>query len=218
MEALQQAVAHESGSEVANELLNVADQSIQSALRTERRNTLAHWIRANISMNQASANWAAGNTDAAAKQMSQMRSALRTAKRESRRGLSPSLQLEIEADEALLVRKDYFTAIEKYRQLASDEQPLASQLRSHWMLAGLHAGDWGASEWAAANKESIPEAAKLIDAKQVRAHAIEILARWSDSPQADLLRRWLRWDQTAQRTQFHHFPQSNSNLTKFGNQ
>jgi tetratricopeptide (TPR) repeat protein len=216
MEALQQAVGYEAGSEVANKLLDVADRSIQSAIRSERRNALAHWLSANILMNRATANWAAGNGDAAAKQISEMRSALRNAKRESRRNLSPSMQLEVEADEALLVRGDYVTAVEKYQELAAEDQPLASQLRAHWMLAGLHSGDWGASEWATANKGSVPQAADLVDAKQVRAHAIEILSRWSDSPQADLLRRWLRWDETAQRTQFHHFPRSNDSLAKLG--
>lgn len=216
IEALEQAVAHESGSEVSNKLLTIADQSIQAAIRSDRRNALAHWLAANIAMNRANASWAVGNREPAERAISQMRSSLRSALAEARHGLSPSQRLEIEADEALLVQRDYVTAIEKYESLATSDQPLASQRRAHWMLAGLRAGDWGASEWALANKDTNPKAVDLVNAKQVREHVIQILAHWPESPQAELLRRWLQWDDTTKQTRFHHFPHSSGDLANSG--
>ncbi|MGB7347002.1 MAG: vWA domain-containing protein [Pirellulaceae bacterium] len=205
MESLQQALGQEIGSEASDELLKSAELSIASAVKTESQNALGHWLQANVAMNQASALYAAGESKSAATKMTLVRSSLRRAKRSSR-NLPPSIAMEIDADEALLVRRNYSAAIDLYKQLAATEQPSSTRLRAHWMLTGLYAGDWGL-----ANDQS-----ELVDAVKVRSHAIEIMANWPESPAADMIRRWLRWDDDAQRSQFHHFPKSNVQLAQLG--
>ena len=85
-------------------------------------------------------------------------------------------------------------------ELIKVNQPIQSQLRGHWMLAGIYAGDWG-------------NAGKpIVDAEQSRRHITEILSNWPDSPEAKLLKQWLRWDDTKQQTDFNFLPSLNSDL------
>ena len=78
------------------------------------------------------------------------------------------LRLEIEADYALLIKKDFAGAASIYERLAETrmENPLHTTLRAHWMLAGIHSGDWGVAH--------APAAATLIDGAQVRHHLTQI--------------------------------------------
>ena len=201
IESLDQALGQDTGSDASNRLLATAEMSVASAIKTEPQNALAHWLRANIAMNQATAFFAAGDNESAKKSVAQVKSSLRRAKRGSRK-LSPSIAEEIKADEALLVRRDVGDAIKTYEELTQEGQPSATRLRAHWMLAGLYAGDWGVAS----------QASDHVDAAKVREHIIAVLRGWPESPSADMMRRWIRWDEKAGRSQFQHFPKSNAGL------
>ena len=42
---------------------------------------------------------------------------------------------------------------------------------------------------------------------------MQILSNWPDSPQARLLKRWLKFDETTQQTEFNYLPMVNMQLT-----
>ncbi len=134
--------------------------------------------------------------------MLKMKSALRRAVRERREIESPSLIAEIEADHELLINADYAAAIKKYQSLTALDQPLASQLRGHWMLAGIYAGDWGVEK-------------EFVDATKTREHIIQILANWPTSPEAELLKRWLQWNEETEKTRYNHVPKMHLDLSKY---
>jgi hypothetical protein len=201
LESLEQALAYEVGSLESIELLDQAERALESAIKTEPQNALGHWLLSNVLMNQAAGLFSSSQNADAGKKLTAMRSALRRAHRYRER-LSSSLAQEIEADEALLIRGDHAAALAGYETLAQDSQPLATQLRAHWMLAGLYAGDWGVGA----------KAAELVEAAKVRKHVIQILVRWPDSPQATLLRQWLQWDDDTGKSRYYHFPQTNDPL------
>ena len=102
---------------------------------------------------------------------------------ESRRrcGANDPVRLEIEAEYALMCDHDVAGAVEAYQELAKCEAAhgRGHALRAHWMLAGIHLGDWDVAGYA-------PE---KISAEDARNHILEILALWPRSPQAAYFRQ-----------------------------
>ena len=201
MEALEQALAFESGSQESIELLETADQSSQDARSAEPKNAIAHWLQANIAYNQASRLYSLGQDEAAKKKMNAMRSSLSEAIKHRQTIASESLVTEIEADYYLLVARDAEKAVARYTAMTELDQPMQSQLRGHWMLSGIRAGDWGTAEQS------------VVDPAEARRHLIEIMANWPTSPEAKLLKQWMRWDDTSEQTQFNYLPRVNAGLT-----
>ncbi|MGI9474061.1 MAG: vWA domain-containing protein [Rubripirellula sp.] len=194
MEALEHALAFDTGSEDANEYLESADRASRAAITAEPTNALAHWLQANVAYNQAANRFRLGDRQAAAKRMNEMRSSLGEAVKHRQNLTMPGLMTEIEADYYLLMRREADNAIERYKQLVKLEQPSQSQLRGHWMLAGIYAGDWGVA------------GQDVVDVDQARYHITQVLANWPESPEASLLKQWLRWDESTQETEFNYLP------------
>ncbi len=69
------------------------------------------------------------------------------------------------------------------------------------MLSGFRAVYWCLSEQS------------TVDLYASRRHVIQILSNWPDSPEASLLKQWLRWDDTKEQTQFDYLPKVNLGLT-----
>ena len=91
-------------------------------------------------------------------------------------------------------------AVDRYLAMTKPDQPLQSQLRGHWMLAGIYAGDWGNA------------GQPIVDVEKSRRHLTEILANWPDSPEAKLLKEWLRWDDKQEQTEFNYLPRLNASF------
>lgn len=201
IESLDQALAYRAGSEESVSLLKSASQSAGAAADAEPRNPIAHWLRAGANFNLAAHQFGTGDAATAKNSMLEFKSALRRAEREVDRAESSALATEIRADHALLIRNEVDRAIELYGQLTAHTMPLSSQLRGHWMLAGIHAGDWGV-------------AGSVVDLEKSREHVIEILANWPESPQAVQLKQWLLWDDSSDQTKHNFLPLINSELGK----
>jgi TolB-like protein len=106
------------------------------------------------------------------------------------------VRLEINAQYALLVTRDITTAIGHFRRLAGiggaagdtagretdarrrEAVDARFDLRAHWMLAGIHLGDWDAISWGWDH----------VDPVQAREHILAILAFWPHSPEAAFYR------------------------------
>jgi hypothetical protein len=202
IEALDQALGFEAGSKESVGLLETARIASEKAAKADRRNSLAHWLQANVAYNQASRHYQQGDVEAAAGRRQAMTSSLQRAANPSNlaRVKSPSLVTEILADYNLLIVRDADKAVEYYTAMTKPDQPSKSRLRGHWMLSGIYAGDWGNAE-----KE-------IVDAGKARRHITEILANWPDSPQAALLKVWLHWDDRSKQTEFNYLPMMNTNL------
>lgn len=201
MEALEQALAYEAGSDEAIELLKTAQNASKNASVAEPRNAIAHWLQANVAYNQASRLYQRGETEDASKKMRDVKNSLGRAV-EYRESIGvPSLITEIEGDYYLLVERNPDQAVKRYLAMTKTDQPLASQLRGHWMLAGIYAGDWGNADH------------EIVDADKSRRHITEVLANWPDSPEAKLLKDWLRWDESQEKTEFNYLPRVNVELS-----
>ncbi len=194
IESLDQALAFEAGDQESDELLAQADAASKNALKAEPRNALAHWLQSNVAYNLALREFRHGNPAEAEKQLAAMKKSLAAAVANREAIPVPSLLTEIEADYYLLVRREAKPAAERYSQMTDLAQPLQSQLRGHWMLAGIYAGDWGLAQ------------DPIVDAEKARFHIVEILANWPDSPEAKLLKEWLRWDESKRETEFNYLP------------
>jgi hypothetical protein len=113
-------------------------------------------------------------------------------------GEDDPVRLEINAQYALLVTRDITTAIGHFRRLAGigvggdpsgsgngaggpDAVDARFDLRAHWMLAGIHLGDWDAISWGWDH----------VDPAQAREHILAILAFWPHSPEAAFYRECL---------------------------
>jgi hypothetical protein len=201
IEALDQALGYEAGTAEAVELLAAADRASRNATTAEPGNALAHWLQANVAYNQASRFYRIGDQEAAAARMRDMKSSLREAVTNRDEVRTASLVTEIEADYYLLIQRETDKAVERFMAMTRPDQPMQSQLRGHWMLAGIYAGDWGTAEQP------------IVDPEKARRHVIEILANWADSPEAKLLKQWLRWDEATEQTEFNHLPRMNVELT-----
>lgn len=201
MEALEQALAYEMGSDESVQLLEAADRASKNARQAEPNNAIAHWLQSNVAFNQASRLYQQGKNEEAKSRMEQMRAALAKAVETRESVADQSLITEIEADYYLLVARNVQQAIQRYTAMTALNQPLQTQLRGHWMLSGIYAGDWGTS---GSGEE---------DLSKSRRHLMEVLANWPDSPEAQLLKQWTRWDETAEQTQFDYLPKINMGLT-----
>ena len=194
IESLEQSLAFEAGDDEAAAMLAQADAASGNALTAEPRNALAHWLQSNVAYNLALRDFRKGNPAAAEKHLAGMRRSLTQAAENAKSIPVDSLRTEIEADYYLLVRREAEPAIERYKRMCELNQPLDSQLRGHWMLSGIFAGDWGMSQ------------SPQVDADQARYHIVEILANWPDRPEAKRLKEWLRWDETKRETEFNYLP------------
>lgn len=94
------------------------------------------------------------------------------------------IRTEIEATYKLLISKDVGAAVEKYEQLLSHRADNRGRfaLRAHWMLVGIHLGEWGA----------ISHARKLVDVKAARPHILALLAYWPESPEAKFYQQCIK--------------------------
>ncbi|MCG8653401.1 MAG: VWA domain-containing protein [Pirellulales bacterium] len=200
LEALDQALQYDTRDPQSAKLLETANRASLSAAAAERRNPLAHWLQSNVAYNQAAHLFRSGQQEAAEKRMTEMKASLQRAINLREAIKNPSLLTEIEADYQLLVRKDIPAAIKKYEQLTDPQQPPQSQLRGHWMLSGIYAGDWGSAGQA------------VVDPEKARLHVMQIMANWPESPQATLLKRWLKYDESTQQTEFNYLPTVNLGL------
>ena len=206
-ESLEQALAYPVGSGEGDSLLAKAESALQRAVDPtdgEYRNALAQLLLANCYFNQARSLEGKGRTDLAKQKTQAYVTALNVAN-SIKRTAYPNLQTEIQADHTLFIRKDIPAAVKLYRQLAGMDQQadtnIHSALRAHWMLAGIYSGDWGVG-------------AEAVDAEKARYHLIQILANWSDSPEAQFIRRNLRWDEEQGKMQYPHFPKQYENVSR----
>ena len=69
------------------------------------------------------------------------------------------------------------------------------------MLSGIYAGDWGVDE-------------SNVQPKTAREHLVVILSHWPESPEAELLKKWMRWDDSVGKTKFSFLPIVNNQLAK----
>jgi len=201
MESLDQSLGLPAGSEESVALLRRASRSLQVAADLEPRNPLVNWLNSNTAFNLASYAFRAGDDATGEEQIKAMRNALSRANRYRRDIKIPSLATEVEADYALLFTKDVNAAIAGYKTMTDPAQPSATQLRGHWMLSGIYAGDWGVDE-------------SNVQPKVAREHLIVILANWPESPEAELLKKWMRWDDSVGKTKFSFLPIVNNQLAK----
>lgn len=203
LEALEQALGRIVGDPASSALLTTATLAAETALKDEPRNGVAHWLLANIHFNLAQQAFAAGEQEEAESHMQSMARSLGRAYRYRDTIASSSLSKEIASDYVLLVDRDIPLAIKRYETLASDRGISSGvRRRAHWMLTGIYAGDWAV-------------AAEHVDPAKARDHAIAILANWEKSPEAELLRTWLRWDPKSNKTETPYLPKSNAQLAQF---
>jgi tetratricopeptide (TPR) repeat protein len=195
-EALEQAMAHQAGEAAAAPLLEQSQAALLRALVKDPRDPLALMLLASCHFNLSRLQAAAGDKAAAQRSAAAMLEALSQAYEERSRCRFESVKREIMADYALLVSRNYKEAVNLYGALAADgeQTPLSSALRAHWMLAGIHSGDWG-----------VPGDNEVVDADLARKHLIQILAHWPDSSQALYIRRNLRWKEE-DGSHFNHVP------------
>ncbi len=201
LEALDQALEYDTRSQDSQQLLEVADKASKNAAKREPRNPLAHWLQANVAYNQAANLYRVGNKQAAVSRMKEMKSSLSRAIDLRADIHHPSLLTEIEGDYFLLVKRDIPEAIARYETMTQPDQPLQSQLRGHWMLSGIYAGDWGNAQQP------------TVDPAKARLHVMQIMANWPNSPQASLLKKWLNYDETRSETEFNYLPRVNVELS-----
>lgn len=202
-ETLQQALAHPVGNPQGDALLAAALEHLSRAVAPDAdpSNPLAHVLLASCHFNLAASLAHQGKNEPAEAARSQAEEALRKAYGFRNEAEFSYVKQEIEADYALLVRRDYPAAVSIYEQLTgtSPDTPLHTALRAHWMLAGIYSGDWGVAQDA--------KGKELVDPARAREHLIQILAHWEQSSEAQFIRKNLRWDEMTGETRFEYFPQ-----------
>lgn len=202
-EALEKALAYAAGSQEAEPLLAQARSSLALARQEDQQNPLVYLLLASAAFNDAQVLSSQGKSEEAAAALRECSQALSLAYRFRREAKFDYLRREIEADYHLLVGKSYPEAIAAYEELSqlTPDTPLHTALRAHWMLAGIYSGDWGLAK----NEKG----KAVIDPAKARGHLIQILANWSDSSEAEFIRRNLRWDEETGTNRFEHFPRVN---------
>ncbi|PQO26414.1 hypothetical protein C5Y96_20500 [Blastopirellula marina] len=161
-------------------------------------NAFTYALLASASYNLAKTREEQGNADEAKGDMHSAIGYL-TKAFDGRRQLNDRLlQAEIEADHALLVRKDFDAAVRRYQSITefSEASLLKMALRAHWMLAGVQCGDWGASQAT----DFTP------NTQLARQHLIHILAFWPESEEAHVIQKYMRWDSGDGKTGTPYFP------------
>ena len=199
-EFLEKAVAYPVGSEDGTRLLQRAREELQTAQQEDQQNPLVALLLANVAFNEGQALIREGMQDAAQVHWERSSRWLKSAFARRDQARFSYLRLEIEADYALLIKKDFVNATKIYQRLAraAPENPLHITRRAHWMLAGIYSGDWGVAD--------APDGLTLLDGDQARYHLTQILAHFEDSSEADFIRRNLRWDDRKGENRFEHFP------------
>ena len=152
------------------ELLDKARELVAKALDLDPGNPFGHLLLAHYHFNR----W---HLDAVPSSLDQYQTHLKLAYRSrDRRALNDPVRIEIEAEYALMGDRDVPLALERYRELTdrtSDDHG-GHTLRAHWMLAGIHMGDWEVASIA-------PE---YVNPDKARRHILEILAFWPHSAEA----------------------------------
>jgi TolB-like protein len=173
--------------------LEAAAQHLEQALKIEGDSPYAHLLLADCHHNM-SRNSPEGIDPRFAEHLEQAH-----ALAEMLLGEDDPVRLEINAQYALLVTRDITTAIGHFRRLAGigvggDTSGRGNgvggraagdprfDLRAHWMLAGIHLGDWDAISWGWDH----------VDPAQAREHILAILAFWPHSPEAAFYRECLQ--------------------------
>ena len=201
IEALEQSLGLPAGSKESLDLLNQASRSADAASAAEPRNPIVNWLVSNIAYNLAAYHFGMGDMQGAETQTKKMKKSLGLAVKELKSVRVASLAVEMQADFALLTLRDTPKAIEGYSKMIGSDQPSSTQRRGHWMLSGIYAGDWGVDE-------------AMRDPKAAREHVVAILSGWPESPEAELLKKWMRWDDSAGKTKFSYLPIVNRQLAK----
>lgn len=192
---LEQSLAYKIGDPDGLKLLSQAESQLREATRRAPRNALAQHLLGNCYFNQARHYEQAGDEKSAKQKARAFSGALQLAKR-NRTSTDENTQVEIQADYELYLG-EVTKAVESYRRLTGAEDPaernLHMALRAHWMLAGIYSGDFDVD-------------AKLVNGERARDHLLHILAEWPDSYEADLIRRYMRWDKESAETKHDHLP------------
>jgi hypothetical protein len=173
------------GADPAQQHLSAAIAHLEQALAFENDSPYAHLLLADCYHNLSRT--AAADLDPRFAEHLQRAHALA----EMLLGEDDPVRLEIQAQHALLVTRDVATAIGHFRRLAgitggeggkdgAGREPVDPRfdLRAHWMLAGIHLGDWDAISWGWDH----------VDPTQAREHILAILAFWPHSPEAAFYR------------------------------
>ena len=207
-ELLEKALAYPVGSADGALLLGQSRRELELAQREDQQNPLVALLLANVAFNEGQALLRGGQENTARVHWERSSRWLKSAFARRDQARFSYLRLEIEADYALLIKKDFAGAARIYERLAETrmENSLHTTLRAHWMLAGIHSGDWGVAH--------APAAAMLIDSAQARHYLTQILAHFEESNEADFIRRQLRWDDRNGENRFEHFPQIHDTLAE----
>ena len=201
---LESATAYPLGDAGADALLRSAEEMLDKALESDPSHPWANYLLANCLYNQAHVFRSASQLELMKERIEKVRPTLNQAYRHRRRLsalvvsegneaplLADSVIRQIEADHALIVDRDFTKAMQLYATIAASPAAPDSLRRSaHWMLLGLNLGDW----------ESPAR-----DAAAARSAAVAILAHWPESPEAQFLRRVLRW-RAGEGSRFAHLP------------
>ena len=199
MEALEQALAFAVGAPEAAPLLESARENLTQAISIDDESVMGNFLLANCCYNEARALKQQQNLDGARQQVKAFRKHLREAFGSVKdRSVDTSLRTEIEADYALLVRRDVEAAVKAYRRLLDEQEgfDMRAARRAYWMLAGIYSGDWGVGE-------------KYVNPEEMKRCFVQILAIWPDSSEAEFIKQVLRWDDEKKETRFQFFPREN---------
>ncbi len=204
-EALEQSLGYALGDELGEELLNKAELELAKLLTSQPEHAFAHGLRASCLYNQAKIQEGRGKLDEAKALIQRSNDAIKDAYRLRSQIVDRLSRLEVEADYALMVAKDYPGAISAYEQIVSfsEASPVQTALRAHWMLAGIYNGAWDIAK----NDSTVanPEKAKH--------HIIQILAFWPESVEATSIKRFLLWDDQKNKSRTPYLPIESDLLT-----
>ena len=203
-DALEQSLEYTVGSDESKRLLEMAKRNLDSAIEEDNTNPFAQYLNANYLFNVAQAKSMQGDTNGVRTLMKQFRTALETAYENRNSEIPSELQTEIKALYALLIQKNVAAAIKEYESLTEVDEYLRlnSARRAHWMLAGIYSGDWGVKK-------------EFSNSQKMKYHLEQILAFWETSPEAEYIKKVLRWDAQQGESQFNHFPRSNDEVVKY---
>jgi len=192
LDLLEQAMAYPRESLKAAELLDRAVLKLGAAARLDAKNPLIHAMLANCHFNL-------GKTDQTGEHYEKSIESLNNAYELRDNASSDAVRLEVEADYALLVKRDVAEAIRVYEMTLLEPErrlDLRRALRAHWMLAGIYCGDW-----------NVP--ASFVDTKKAREHIVQVLAHWEQSPEARFYKDAFEWEEQ-DGMQKHYVPLENS--------
>jgi len=201
MECLDQAMGLPAGDAESLTLLQQSLKGIELAAKSDPRNPIVSWLRSNVAYNLAAQAFKTSDESEGNRLTQQMKDSLNRAYADRGRIKAKSLATEVEADYSLLVRRDVEAAVTGYTAMTDMSQPSATRLRGHWMLSGIYAGDWGVDE-------------SKVNQEAAREHLVSILANWPESPEAELLCKWMRWDDASGKTKFSYLPITNRQIAK----